>query len=55
MQVADRRMIASVGSMILVLAVLDPDVTGSVHDDLTHWLRSCSRSSRGGGRPRRIE
>src|SRR3954447_24496666 len=25
-----------------VLAVLDPDVTGSVHDDLTHWMCSCS-------------
>src|SRR4051794_23093337 len=25
-----------------VLAVLDPGVTGSVHNDLTHWMRSCS-------------
>ena len=37
MQVADSRMIASVGSMIArVLAVLDPDVARGVHDYLTH-------------------
>jgi hypothetical protein len=43
MQVADRRMIASVDSMILaVLAVLDPDVPRSVHDYLTHRVHSSS-------------
>ena len=46
MQVADSRMIASVGSrMRRVVAVLDPDVAGGVHHNTTHrWISSTVRS-----------
>jgi hypothetical protein len=41
MLVADSRMIASVGATIRGIdAILDPDVTGGIHDSTTHFLRS---------------